>query len=63
MEKTFYDAVEHGKVEEVKSILRKNPSLNVNWKIMTGPPFASPAIMAMTLLSPSSLPIPTSIPI
>ena len=32
MEKTFYDAANYGKVEEVKSILRKNPSLNVNWK-------------------------------
>ena len=32
MEKTFYDTAWNGKVEEVKSILRKNPSLNVNWK-------------------------------
>jgi len=32
MEKTFYSAAEGGKVEEVKDILRKNPSLNVNWK-------------------------------
>jgi len=32
MEKTFYNAAENGKVEEVKDILRKNPSLNVNWK-------------------------------
>jgi len=32
MEKTFYYAAKDGKVEEVKSILRKNPSLNVNWK-------------------------------
>jgi len=32
MEKKFYFAAENGKVEEVKDILRKNPSLNVNWK-------------------------------
>jgi len=32
MEKTFYDAADGGEVEEVKDILRKNPSLNVNWK-------------------------------
>ena len=32
MEEKFYDAANGGKVEEVKSILRKNPSLNVNWK-------------------------------
>jgi len=32
MEKTVYSAALNGKVEEVKSILRKNPSLNVNWK-------------------------------
>jgi len=32
MEKTFYWAAYDGKVEEVKSILRKNHSLNVNWK-------------------------------
>jgi len=32
MEKTFYAAAEDGKVEEVKDILRKNPSLNVNWR-------------------------------
>ena len=32
MEKTFWDAAGNGKVEEVKSILRNNPSLNVNWK-------------------------------
>jgi len=32
MEKTFYIAASGGKVEEVKDILRKNPSLNVNWK-------------------------------
>ena len=32
MENTFNDAADNGKVEEVKSILRKNPSLNVNWK-------------------------------
>ena len=32
MEKTFWIAANGGKVEEVKSILRKNPSLNVNWK-------------------------------
>jgi len=32
MEKTFWDATYNGKVEEVKDILRKNPSLNVNWK-------------------------------
>jgi len=32
MEETFYDAACSGKVEEVKRILRKNPSLNVNWK-------------------------------
>ena len=32
MEETFWDAAKNGKVEEVKDILRKNPSLNVNWK-------------------------------
>jgi len=32
MEKTFFNAADDGKVEEVKDILRKNPSLNVNWK-------------------------------
>jgi len=32
MEKTFYSAVYRGNVEEVKDILRNNPSLNVNWK-------------------------------
>jgi len=32
MEKTLYSAADGGEVEEVKSILRKNPSLNVNWK-------------------------------
>jgi len=32
MEKTFYDAAKDGNVDVVKSILRKNPSLNVNWK-------------------------------
>jgi len=32
MEKTFYVAVKDGKVEEAKNILRKNPSLHVNWK-------------------------------
>jgi len=32
MEEIFYFAARDGKVEEVKSILRKNPSLNVNWK-------------------------------
>jgi len=32
MEKTFWDAAFNGKVEEVKSIFRKNPSLNVNWR-------------------------------
>jgi len=32
MEKKFWDAANDGKMEEVKSILRKNPSLNVNWK-------------------------------
>ena len=32
MEKTFYSAAKDGKVEVVKDILRKNPSLNVNWK-------------------------------
>ena len=32
MEKTFWEAARTGKVEEVKDILRKNPSLNVNWK-------------------------------
>jgi len=32
MEKTFWDAARNGKVGEVKDILRKNPSLNVNWK-------------------------------
>jgi len=31
MEKTFWDAAEDDKVEKMKSILRKNPSLNVNW--------------------------------
>ena len=32
MEKTFWDAAHDGEVEEVKDILMKNPSLNVNWK-------------------------------
>ena len=32
MEKAFFDAAKGGRVEEVKSILRKNLSLNVNWK-------------------------------
>jgi len=32
MEKTFWDAAYGGKVEEVKSILRNNPTLKVNWK-------------------------------
>jgi len=32
MEKEFYDAVNGGKVEEVKEILRSNPNLKVNWK-------------------------------
>ena len=32
MEKTFYIAASGGKVEDVKSILRKNPSLDANWK-------------------------------
>jgi len=32
MEEKFGSAAFHGEVEEVKSILRKNPSLNVNWK-------------------------------
>jgi len=32
MEKTFWEAGLSGRVEDVKSILRKNPSLNVNWK-------------------------------
>ena len=32
MEKIFWEAANGGKVEEVKDILRKNPSLNVNWK-------------------------------
>jgi len=32
MEKTFYDAAKEGKEAEVKDILRKNPSLNVNWR-------------------------------
>jgi len=32
MEKTFWKAADDGKVKGVKSILRKNPSLNVNWK-------------------------------
>jgi len=32
MEKTFWAAAKDGKVKEVKDILRKNPSLNVNWK-------------------------------
>jgi len=32
MEKKFYSAAIDGKVEVVKDILRKNPSLNVNWK-------------------------------
>ena len=36
MEETFYDAACSGKVEEVKSIFRKNPSLNVNWKNQGG---------------------------
>jgi len=32
MENTFWDAAKDGKEQEVKDILRKNPSLNVNWK-------------------------------
>ena len=32
MEKTLWNAAIHDKVEEVKDILRKNPSLNINWK-------------------------------
>ena len=32
MEKILWEAANGGKVEEVKDILRKNPSLNVNWK-------------------------------
>ena len=32
MEEIFYFAARDGKVEEVKSILRNNPSLNANWK-------------------------------
>ena len=32
MEGTFYEAAKRGKIEKVKEILRKNPSLNVNWK-------------------------------
>jgi len=32
MEKTYWEAADGGKVKELKSILRKNPSLNVNWK-------------------------------
>ena len=32
MEETFYYAAFHGRVEKVKDILRKDPSLNVNWK-------------------------------
>ena len=32
MEKTFWNAAKFGKKAEVKDILRKNPSLNVNWK-------------------------------
>jgi len=32
MEKEFYDAVNGGKVEEVKEILRSNPNLKINWK-------------------------------
>ena len=32
MEETLFDAADNGRAKEVKSILRKNPSLNVNWK-------------------------------
>ena len=32
MEKTFFEAVVPGKVDEVKEILRDNPTLDVNWK-------------------------------
>jgi len=32
MEQKFYDAVNGGKVEEVKEILRSNPNLKINWK-------------------------------
>jgi len=32
MKKAFWEAAFNGKVEEVKDILRNNPSLNVNWK-------------------------------
>jgi len=63
MEKTFWDAANGGEVEEVKSILRKNPSLNVNWKNEGDHARTALFVMAMTRLSPSSLPIPISIPI
>ena len=63
MEKTFYDAAENGKVEEVKSILKKNPSLNVNWKNEELNARTALYVACETRLSPSSLPIPTSIPI
>ena len=36
MEEKFYLAAKYGKVEEVKEILRNNPSLNVNWEDDTG---------------------------
>ena len=53
MEKTFYSAVWDGKVEEVKDILRKNLSLNVNWKNeVVG---ASTALYAACLLSHDSV--------
>jgi len=32
VEAVFWEAVKNGVVEEVNEILRKNPSLNVNWK-------------------------------
>jgi len=32
MEQKFYEAAETGKVEEVKEILKNDPTLNVNWK-------------------------------
>ena len=36
MEETFYEATSNGKMEEVKEILRKNPTPNVNWKNDSG---------------------------
>jgi len=53
MEKAFFDAAKGGRVEEVKSILRKNPSLNVNWK--TEEILARTALVAACMNGPDSV--------